>query len=117
MFDTNPILLFLDGKLNSLPSGDRFVSVITEMELLAFPKLTDEAEKKIRIFLSEAEIVPLTGAIKDEAIRIRRFGSLHLKLPDAIIAATAATIEAALVTNDAAMHNLNWNGLTALAVG
>ena len=116
VFDTNPILLFLDGKVDSLPLGDRFISVITEMELLAFPMLTDSAEEKIRIFLSEAEIIPLTDAIKAEAIRIRRFGSPCLKLPDAIIAATAVKLEAAIVTNDAAMHNLDWSGFNAVAV-
>jgi predicted nucleic acid-binding protein len=109
-------VLFLDGKVNSLPVGDRFISVITEMELLAFPQLTDEAEEKIRIFLSGAEIIPLTGAIKDEAIRIRRFASPHLKLPDAIIAATTVILEAVLVTNDATILNLNWNGLILRAL-
>ena len=116
VFDTNPILLFLDGKVDDLPIGDRFISVITEMELLAFPMLTANAEKKIRIFLNEAEIIPLTDAIKDEAIRIRRFGSPCLKLPDAIIAATAVKLGAAIVTNDAAILNLNWGGLNAVAV-
>ncbi|MDR2588966.1 MAG: type II toxin-antitoxin system VapC family toxin [Spirochaetales bacterium] len=111
VLDTNTIILFLDGKIGALPEGARLVSIITEMELLAFPNLTREGEKNIQNFLERVMIYPLTAAIKDEAIRLRRFGNPHLKLPDAIIAATAINLEAALVTNDAGIHALTWPGL------
>jgi predicted nucleic acid-binding protein len=112
VFDTNVIIRFLDGKIDGLPAGKRFVSVITEMELLAFAGLTAKDEYNIRDFLRRVIIFPLTDAIKDEAIRIRRFGSPRLKLPDAIIMATAVMGGKILVTDDADMLNLNWSGLT-----
>jgi predicted nucleic acid-binding protein len=114
VFDTNVIIRFLDGKIGGLPVGKRFVSVITEMELLAFAGLTAQDEYKIRDFLRRVIIIPLTDAVKDEAIRIRRFGSPRLKLSDAIIMAAAVVGGKILVTDDAGMLNLNWNGLTAL---
>jgi predicted nucleic acid-binding protein len=48
VFDTNVIIRFLDGKIDGLPAGKRFVSVITEMELLAFAGLTAKDEYNIR---------------------------------------------------------------------
>ncbi|MDR2468191.1 MAG: hypothetical protein LBD22_04430, partial [Spirochaetaceae bacterium] len=82
--------------------------------LLAFAGLTAQDEYKIRDFLRRVIIIPLTDAVKDEAIRIRRFGSPRLKLPDAIIMAAAVVGGKTLVTYDAGMLNLKWNGLTAL---
>ena len=116
VLDTNVIIRFLDGTLRALPPDDRFVSVITEMELLAFPGLTPGGEEEIRNFLNTVTIIPLADAIKDEAIRIRRFGTPRLKLPDAIIMATAVVGGKTLVTGDAGMLNLDWSGLTALPV-
>lgn len=41
LLDTNIVLYFLGGKLaNPLPSGQYFVSVITEIELLSYPSLS-----------------------------------------------------------------------------
>ena len=116
VLDTNVIIRFLDGKIDSLPVGKRFVSVLTEMELLAFAGLTAQDEYNIHDFLRRVIIIPLADAIKDEAIRIRRFGTPRLKLPDAIIMATAVVGGKTLVTGDAGMLNLNWSGLIALPV-
>jgi predicted nucleic acid-binding protein len=116
VLDTNVIIRFLDGTLRALPSEDRFVSVITEMELLAFPSLTIEGETEIQNFLDTVTIIPLTNDIKDAAIRIRRFGSPRLKLPDAIIMATAVIGGKTLITDDIDMLNLTWSGLTARPV-
>ena len=115
VLDTNVVIRFLDGKIDSLPAGKRFVSVITEMELLAFAGLTVKDEYNIHDFLRRVIIIPLIDTIKDEAIRIRRFGTPRLKLPDAIIMATAVIGRKTLITDDAAMLNLKWNGLTALS--
>jgi predicted nucleic acid-binding protein len=61
--------------------------VITEMELLSYPTLDSAAESQIRSFLSEVTVVGLTRPVIDLAIRLRR--EQALKLPDAVIAATA----------------------------
>lgn len=116
VLDTNIVIRLTDGEdVNIIPNNDRFVSVVTEMELFASPSLTPEKEQIRRDFLRETTIVPLTEPVKQEAIRIRRFGSPRLKLPDAIIAATACVLDATLVTNDDTMLKLNWQGLTITA--
>lgn len=100
VLDTNILLYHLGGRLvGELPNGDRLVSVVTELELLSYPAITPEIEVQIRQLLASFEIVDLGPAVKDGAVRLRRAHSL--KLPDAIIAATALAHDAQLVTNDA----------------
>ena len=48
--------------------------------------------------MRDVEVVGLTEAITDAAVRLRR--EHGLKVPDAIIAATALTAGAELLTND-----------------
>ena len=105
LFDTNAILYFLGGALaDPLPKGRFWISVITEIELLSYPKLTSEEEDKIKTLFSDVEIIGLTSTIKEEAISLRR--NRNLKVPDAIIAASAKTLQATLLTNDRTMKNL-----------
>jgi predicted nucleic acid-binding protein len=100
VLDTNAILYLLGGKLSQpLPTGQYFISVISEMELLSYPLLDESAHSKIEGFLSEITIIGLSESVKELAIRLRR--EHQLKLPDAIVAATALNLGATLVTNDA----------------
>jgi len=71
------------------------------MELLGFPKLTDEEDREIRAFLSVCEVRLLDEHIEAEATRLRRSGIF--KLPDAIVAATALTGSLRFLTLDQAM--------------
>jgi hypothetical protein len=72
--------------------------VITEVELLSYPSLDSAAETQIRSFLSEITVVPLPRPVIDLAIALRREHAM--KLPDAVIAATALSLDAELWTND-----------------
>ena len=74
------------------------VSQITRMELLGFPALGEQEEQAARAFLSCCEVVRLSDDIENETIRLRRHGGL--KLPDAIVAATARVCGARLLTLD-----------------
>jgi hypothetical protein len=47
------ILLECDRLVNPLPSGQYFVSVITEIELLSYPSLSSDEETQIRDFLTK----------------------------------------------------------------
>jgi predicted nucleic acid-binding protein len=114
VFDTNTVIGNLNGKTMRLPAGRRFISIITEMEVLAKPDITPEAERDIQDFLKGITIIPLSGEIKWEAIRIRRTGSPRLKLPDAIVAATAVILNARLVTADERLIKLTWPDFTAI---
>ena len=110
VIDTNVAIDLTADKITVLPHGIRLVSIVTEMELLAYSRLTPEAEQRRIDFLESTVIIPLDVVVKNEAIRIRRFASPRLKLPDAIIAASAVVLDATLVTNDETMLRLNWPG-------
>jgi len=99
LLDTNIVLYHLAGRLaQPLESADYYVSVISELELLSYPGLNPEAENRIQSFLGDVTVVQLTPDICKSTIDLRRRN--RIKLPDAIIAGTARTINAELVTND-----------------
>ena len=73
------------------------ISIVTWIEVMA--GLRDpQSEALGRTLLRSFELVPLSEAIAEEAVRIRR--DRRLKLPDAIILATARQIGCPLVTRN-----------------
>ena len=73
VLDTNAILYLLGGKLaQTLPAGQYFISIISEMELLSYPFLDESAQAKIEGFLSEVTVIGLTEEVKTTAIRRRK---------------------------------------------
>lgn len=98
------ILLFNERLAVGLPQGKLGYSIITEMELRSFPKLTSEEESFILEKLSNLTIYGIDNTIKEKTILLRR--ATRLKLPDAIIAATAIVNNAVLLTNDKELHNI-----------
>lgn len=100
LLDTNSIIYHLKGCLcNPLPTdGQYFVSVISELELLTYPDITPQEEASAKQFLQRLTVMDLSPEIKTATITLRR--QHRLKLPDAIIAATAITLNAILLTND-----------------
>ncbi|NEP41380.1 MAG: type II toxin-antitoxin system VapC family toxin [Okeania sp. SIO2H7] len=105
VLDTNVDLYFLGNRLTTpLPAGKYFVSVITEMELLSYPSMSEDEELQVRDFLTKITVVGLDNNIKELAIAFRK--NYKLKLPDAIIAATAKILNATLLTNDLKLTNL-----------
>jgi predicted nucleic acid-binding protein len=122
VLDSNVVINFINKTIDILPGADNaekpqyFVSVVTEMEALAKPNDTEEARKGVQALLSKFTIVPLNDEIKNLAIEIRRSGSPRPKLPDAIVAATAVALEAALVSADENLLKLVWPGLITLGI-
>ncbi|WP_347242581.1 type II toxin-antitoxin system VapC family toxin [Nostoc sp. FACHB-888] len=105
LLDTNIVLYFFGGRLlNPLPSGQYFISVITEIELLSYPSLNLKEETQIIDFLNKITIIGIDSNIKNFTITFRK--QYKLKLPDAIIATTAKSINAILFTNDVRLANL-----------
>ncbi|MGL5114520.1 MAG: type II toxin-antitoxin system VapC family toxin [Beijerinckiaceae bacterium] len=76
--------------------ADRAISRITWIELLV--GAPPETEEAIRRFLAGFEVIPLDDAVSEESIRLRR--SHRLRLPDAIILASARVSGRLLVTRD-----------------
>ncbi|MEH2277971.1 MAG: type II toxin-antitoxin system VapC family toxin [Nostoc sp.] len=103
--DTNVVLYFLGGRLvNPLLSGQYIISVITEIELLSYPSLSLEEETQIIDFLNKITIIGIDSNIKNLTIAFRK--QYKLRLPDAIIVATAKSLNATLFTNDIRLVNL-----------
>jgi hypothetical protein len=103
LLDTNIIIAGLNGGL-VFPARDYAVSIITEMELLSYPGIADVEAQQIARLLSGFTIVNISPAIKAMAIDIRK--RHRLKLPDAVICATAHVIGARLVTDDRRLHGI-----------
>ncbi|MEM6436173.1 MAG: type II toxin-antitoxin system VapC family toxin [Cyanobacteria bacterium P01_D01_bin.115] len=105
VMDTNIVLYLLGDRLvDPMPKGHYSVSVVTEMEILSYPNLADAEEQQIRDLLSKLEVIGLTDTVKERAIDLRK--QHNLKLPDAIIAATALASDAVLMTNDTQLLKL-----------
>jgi predicted nucleic acid-binding protein len=105
LLDTNAALYLLGGRLaEPLPEDLYAVSFITEMELLSYPLLSADEEAKVQAFLAGVEICEMSREIKATAIILRR--ERGLKLPDAIICATAMEGGALLLSNDQKFANV-----------
>ena len=74
------------------------VSVITELELLSKSGLTPAEVEAVNEFLATCLIVELTTAVKDKTIVLRQ--QHKIKLPDAIVAASAQWLKVPLLTAD-----------------
>jgi hypothetical protein len=100
VLDTNAVLYLLGGSLDpmSLPKGEYFISFITELELLSYPNLSKSEEEKIKIFIDSVDVIGLNTDIKRETIHLKR--KYKIKLPDAIICATALFLNASFLTFD-----------------
>lgn len=106
VLDTNIVLFFLKGLtvVRNLP-GDRFLfSVITEIEHLGYRNIDAQQEESIRRFLAHVEVMPLDDIVKHKTIELRR--TMNIKIPDAIIAATAICAGAQLISNDDVMMRI-----------
>ncbi len=101
LLDTNIVLYLLGGNKQLaafLMRADVYISIITEIELLAFPGIKASEMTRINQFLQTITIVPLRQDIKETTIDVRR--NAKLKLPDSIIAATAKALALPLITSD-----------------
>ena len=78
--------------------GECSYSAITRLELLGFHNITREEEALIRQKLDRLTYLPLTGSIENVVIDLRQ--TRKIKLPDAIIAATALCSGIELLTLD-----------------
>lgn len=106
LLDTNTAIYFLNGQLT--PNGFAFVlsvinnecnlSVITKMELLGWPTSNPNDEMKIRSFISDSIILSLTDEVVERTIELRKL--YKIKLPDAIIAATAIVHDFTLISRN-----------------
>jgi len=101
LLDTNSVLYILNGDQtlsNFLFEKELFVSVITEMELLAYKNITEAEKQIIENFLAELVIINIDDKVKLNSIEVKK--NSGMKLPDSIIAGTAITLKLPLITSD-----------------
>ena len=111
VFDTNIVI----DALNGVPDADAeyarykrvFISRVTWMEVLVGAQDNDA---QLRYFMdTHFEIVSIDLTVAEKAVQLRR--SNHLRLPDAIIWATAQIQDAVLVTRNTKDFNPDWEGV------
>lgn len=104
-FDSSVLILFLNDALpepavsllaENLQAGRVLISSIVRAEVLAWPDHTTVSLASATGLLDACKLVPVDVSVADEAARIRR--ETGLKLPDALIAATALLSSSTLVT-------------------
>ncbi|MDT9233617.1 type II toxin-antitoxin system VapC family toxin [Limnospira sp. PMC 917.15] len=106
LYDTNIFIDYLAEEPAILPffsesfirQNEVIISCIVRIELLSFPELSNEEEAVITDLLMQFEQVPLLPQIEDRTIQLRRHN--RLKLPDALIAATALHCSACVMTRN-----------------
>lgn len=76
-------------------------SAVTRMELLGYPNMTDGEKRVITDRLSKFIYLPITVEIEDLALVLRR--TRKVKLPDALVTATAMHHGLELLTLDKAL--------------
>jgi predicted nucleic acid-binding protein len=101
--DTNALIYYFNGHLkvvNALRNKILYIPSIVEIEILSFPKLETESELQIRALFSDpyCSQIDLIPDIKELTIQIRKV--YQVKLPDAIIAASAIYLDIPLLTFD-----------------
>jgi hypothetical protein len=98
--DTNFLIYFHEGntRVESFIDYDFGISVISEIELLGFQGITLNEEVKLKSLLNNCLHIDLNNKIKEQTIQLKKQN--QIKLPDAIIAATAIVNKVPLVTAD-----------------
>lgn len=99
--DTNFLIYLLEGNESIKPflSYSYSISFISEIELLGFADLSLQEEKKIINLISDSYKIEWNDQIKKHTIFLRR--KYKIKLPDAIIAATAIAFDLPFISFDA----------------
>ena len=103
LIDTNSVIDYLDNKLSKsaakkLDAEQLEISVITRMELLAWRNADAGQLAILEEFINSTTIWNLDEPIILKGIKVRK--NCNIKLPDAIIAATALVYNRELVTRN-----------------
>lgn len=120
LLDTNVVIDAFAGRadaVKAITSGRKRdlewigYSAVTRLEVLGFPGLTPADELGLRNLLGQLSEAPIDAGVIERAIEIRK--SLRVKIPDALIAATALIYDATLLTRNATDFK-NIQGLSLL---
>ncbi|MBF0218557.1 MAG: type II toxin-antitoxin system VapC family toxin [Gammaproteobacteria bacterium] len=112
LLDTNVVIGLLKGSTESLALLNTFpdlleqctISQISRMELLGYPGIGEEEKRQIEAFINGCQVAMLDESIETIVISLRR--KEKIKLPDAIIIATALSLELELISHDMNMQTI-----------
>ena len=99
--DTNPLIYLLDGNkpiAQFLENKQIYLSVITELELFGKQNLSTHENELIEALLDNCFVIDVEPEIKRIYREIKQ--KYTIKLPDAVVAATALYLDLPLLTFD-----------------
>jgi predicted nucleic acid-binding protein len=105
--DTNPLVYLLDGNndiATFLDGKQVYISVISELELFGKQRLSASDIMLIETLVSNCFVVDINREIKQIYKNLKQVHSI--KLPDALIAATAIYLDMPLLTFDKGFKNI-----------
>lgn len=109
VFDTNILIDYLNGVASAKEELAKYtlrqISIITLIELMVGCRDGDE-EKAVRGFLATFEVLEVSSEVAQEAVSLRK--QLRLKIPDAIVYATARTQGCILVSRNTKEFKRDW---------
>lgn len=108
VIDTNILIYFFEGNIKAarlLEGTEFFLSSMTHVEILSDLNTAPQKRLLIKDFLTAVTIIQTSPIICERAARFRL--SYAIKLPDAIIAATALYLGIPLITADTAFFKIN----------
>ena len=101
MCDTNPLVYMLGGnaQIGAFLSGKQvYISFIRELELFGKRDLSLEDKAMIELMIKNCFVTDINFSIKQIYVDLRQ--KYSIKLPDAVIAATAIYLDMPLLTSD-----------------
>jgi predicted nucleic acid-binding protein len=108
LLDSNIIIYLSQGRISvdDLIFDDIIyvISAITYMEVLGYQFASKDEEEAIQDLLNQFKIIYIDDRISRKVIEIRKKN--NIKLPDAIICATAIVCGATLYTNDKKLEKI-----------
>lgn len=117
LLDTNVIIdtlncnLDLLAFLNNHPNCEVYINPVVEIEVLAKGDMNEQEEAAARTLLDSFKRAEIDKPTCEMAIQIRR--AKELRLPDALIAASAITINATVLSNDSRLRDYKRPGYIA----
>lgn len=106
--DTNILLYLISGDetVAELLNGKHVaISFVTELELLGYKNLSESDLKIIQELINEATVIDINAEIKRLVVLLRK--NYKIKLPDALVVASALYSNLPLVTADKQLSQIS----------
>ena len=120
LLDSNVLIDALNDKidllafLDNFPDCETYINLVVEIEILSKAGMGRREEAETRMLLDSFKWAEIDKPVRETAIQIRR--SKSLRLPDAVIAATAIVLGATVLSNDPHLRDYKHLGYAALPV-